>query len=280
MPPSTHTTQYFEMVANRAIYDDGWVAATTPLRLPWVTSGYEPDPDDFKWELYDITKDFSEANDLAAKMPDKLAELQSVFDAEAKKYQVYPLDSSFVPRVDPSIRPSLTRGRNTFTYYPGAIRIPEGTTPDIKNKSFSITAEVDIPEGGANGILATQGGRFGGWGLMVNDGKPEFAYAFSNQPQDKYRVAATEPLAPGKHTIRLDFAYDGGGRGKGGTGTLLVDGTQVAQGRIEHTVGSRFSLDETFDVGEDTGTPVVEDYVSEMPFAFTGQLDDVAIELR
>ena len=257
--PSTRTTQYFEMLANRAIYHDGWVAATTPLRLPWVTIGSEPDPDDFQWELYHVAEDFSEANDLAAQNPAKLEDLQSVFDREAKKYGVYPLDSSFTPRVDPAIRPSLTRGRSVFTYYPGAIRVPEGTTPDVKNKSYSVSADVEIPAGGAKGVLATQGGRFGGWGLLVLDGKPVFVHAFSNQPQHKYRVASKQKLAPGKHTVRFDFQYDGGGRGKGGTGTLRVDGKQVAQGRIERTVPNRFSLDETFDVGEDTGTPVVED---------------------
>ena len=278
--PSTRTTQYFEMLANRAIYHDGWVAATTPLRLPWVTIGYEPSPDDFQWELYHVAEDFSEANDLATQNPAKLEELQAVFDREATKYSVYPLDSSFVPRVDPAIRPSLTRGRSVFTYYPGAIRIPEGTTPDVKNKSYSVSAEVAIPAGGANGVLATQGGRFGGWGLLVLEGKPVFVHAFSNQAQHKYRVASTQKLAPGKHTVRFDFQYDGGGRGKGGTGTLLVDGTQVAQGHIERTVPNRFSLDETFDVGEDTGTPVIEDYASQMPFQFTGSLERLTIELK
>jgi arylsulfatase A-like enzyme len=278
--PSTRTTQYFEMLANRAIHRDGWVAATTPLRLPWVTSGFEPNPDDFQWELYHVAEDFSQANNLASQNPAKLKELQAVFDREATKYSVYPLDSSFVPRADPAIRPSLTRGRSVFTYYPGAIRIPEGTTPDVKHTSYSVTAEVEITAGGANGVLATQGGRFGGWGLLVLEGKPVFVHAFSNQAQHKYRVASNQKLAPGKHTVRFDFQYDGGGRGKGGTGTLLVDGTQVAQGHIERTVGSRFSLDETFDVGEDTGTPVVEDYASHMPFKFTGKLERLTIELK
>jgi len=278
--PSTRTTQYFEMLANRGIYHNGWVAATTPLRLPWVTIGAEPSPDDFRWELYHVAQDFSQADDLAKQNPAKLKELQAVFDREAKKYGVYPLDSSFTARVDPAIRPSLTRGRSVFTYYPGAIRIPEGTTPDVKNRSFSVSAELEIPSGGASGVLATQGGRFGGWGLLLLEDKPVFVHAFSNQAQHKYRVASGQTLAPGKHTVRFDFRYDGGGRGKGGTGTLLVDGTQVAQGRIDRTVPSRFSLDETFDVGEDTGTPVVEDYAAKMPFKFTGKLEKVTIELK
>ncbi len=177
------------------------------------------------------------------------------------------------------LRPSLTRGRNTFTYYPGTIRVPEGAAPDTKNKDYSVTAEVEIPAGGAEGVLVTQGGRFGGWGLLIVDGKPEFDYAFSNQPQHKYRVASNEKLAPGKHTIKFDSKYDGPGMGKSATGTLSVDGKQVAQGKIERTVPVRFSLDETLDVGMDTGTPVVEDYLAKMPFKFTGDLKKVVIEL-
>jgi arylsulfatase len=258
------------------------MANTTPMKLPWakVAPGAAgANPDDFKWELYHVDEDFSQANDLAAQNPAKLKELQGVFDREARKYGVYPLDASFAERADVSIRPSLTRGRSTFTYYPGTIRVPEGAAPDVKNKSFTVTAEVEIPSGGAEGVLVTQGGRFGGWGLLMVDGKPEFDYAFSQQPQHKYRVASTARLAAGKHTIRFDFEYDGPGYGKGGTGTLTVDGVQAAQGRIERTIPVRFSLDETFDVGEDTGTPVVEGYVNKMPFAFTGVLDKVVVQL-
>jgi arylsulfatase A-like enzyme len=276
--PTRHTTQYFEMIGNRGVYDNGWVACTTPLRLPWQAAT-DSSPNDFKWELYHVAEDFSEANNLAAKNPDKLKELQAVFDVEAKKYNVYPLDASFIARADVSIRPSLTRGRSTFTYYPGTIRVPEGAAPDVKNKDFTVTAEVEIPEGGAEGVLVTQGGRFGGWGLLLMDGKPEFDYAFSNQKQHKYRVASKEKLAAGKHTIKFDFKYDGPGMGKSGAGTLSVDGKQVAQGKIERTIPIRFSLDETFDIGEDTGTPVVEDYVDKMPFKFTGDLKKVVVEL-
>src|SRR5262249_1516829 len=162
---------------------------------------------------------------------------------------------------------------------PGMVRIPEGTAPNVKNKSFSATAEVDIPAGGASGVLATLGGRFGGWGLLMLDSKPTFVYALSNQPQHKFRVASTTALSPGRHTIRFDFAYDGGGIGKGGTGTLFVDGSRVAEGRIPQTIRVRFSLDETFDVGEDTGTPVIEDYAERMPFRFSGVLERFTIDL-
>jgi arylsulfatase len=278
--PTRHPTQYFEMVANRGIYHDGWMASTTPLRLPWINFGVEPSPDDFKWELYNITDDFSQANNLASSNPKKLKELQDVFDQEAKKYQVYPLDSSMAERIDPAIRPSLTRGRNVFTYYPGMIRIPEATSPDVKNKSFSVSADVEIPEGGANGVLGTLGGRFGGWALLLMDSKPQFAYALSNQRQDKTVIAAPDALSPGKHTIVFDFKYDGGGVGKGGNGTLSVDGKQVAQGRIDKTIRARFSFDVTMDIGEDTGSPVIEDYDAKMPFKFTGKLNKLVIELK
>ena len=157
--------------------------------------------------------------------------------------------------------------------------MPEGAAPDTKNRSFTVTAEVEIPEGGAEGVLITQGGRFGGWGLILIDGKPEFVHSFSQQPQHKYRVASKERLTPGKHTIHVDIAYNGPGMGKSATGTLSVDGKQVAQGDIERTIPLRFSLDETMDVGEDTGTPVVEDYVDKMPFEFTGTLEKVVLQL-
>jgi arylsulfatase A-like enzyme len=278
--PTRHTTQYFELVGNRAIYKDGWMASTTPLRLPWVTFGQEPNPDDFKWELYNINEDFSQANDLAAKNPDKLKELQAAFDVEAKKYNVYPLDSSFASRADPAIRPSLTRGRSEFTYYPGMVRIPEGSAPDFKNKSWTIAAEVTIPESGANGVLATIGGRYGGWALLMRDNKPQFAYAYSNQPDHKYVITSDQPISAGNHLIRVKFDYDGGGIGKGATGTVLVDEKQVAQGKIPRTVGVRFSLDETFDVGADMGTPVLEDYAEQMPFPFTGTLKKFVVVLQ
>jgi len=277
--PSTRTTQYFEMLGNRALYHDGWMASTTPLRLPWA-SPPDIDPDSFQWELYHVAEDFSQAGNLATANPDKLRELQDLFWAEAGRYNVLPLDATFAQRVDPAIRPSLTRGRTTFEYIAGMVRIPEGATPDLKNKSYSLTAEVEIPKGGASGVLATQGGRFGGWGLLVLEGKPVFVHALSNQAQHKYKVASKEALATGRHTIRFDFAYDGGGGGMGGLGTLTVDGKKAAEGRIDKTVRARFSLDETFDVGMDTGTPVVEEYASQMPFKFTGTLDKFTIDLK
>lgn len=279
--PSTRKTQYFEMLGNRALYSDGWIASTTPKRLPWQPKAVpgSDDPLSFTWELYHVAEDFTQATDVAKQNPDKLRELQDLFWGEAARYNVLPLDATFAERADPAIRPSLTRGRSVFTYYAGMLRIPEGSTPDTKNKSYTVTAEVEIPQGGASGVLATQGGRFGGWGLLLLDDKPMFVHALSNQPQHKYKIASDQKLTPGKHTIRFEFKYDGGGIGKGGAGSLLVDGKQAAQGHIERTICCRFSLDETFDVGADTGTPVIEDYADKMPFRFTGNLKKLVIEL-
>jgi arylsulfatase A-like enzyme len=271
--PSTRRTQYFEMFANRAIYSDGWVAATTPPLAPWAV-GKTIDVDDYKWELYDIRKDFSQSENLASREPKKLRELQEQFWIEAAKYNVLPLDNSKIERMNVDNRPSLTRGRAVFSYYPGMTRIPEGSAPSILNKSFKIGADVEIPAAGAEGVLATQGGRFNGWGLYLLQGKPVFHY--NTVGVHRYTIAAPDQLAPGPHTIVLDFAYEGG-LGKSGTATLTVDGKQVAQGRIERTIPFRISADETLDIGEDTGTPVSEDY--QVPFKFTGTLRKVAIQL-
>jgi arylsulfatase len=257
------------------------MASTTPKRLPWQPKALPgaDDPLTFEWELYHLAEDFSQANNIVKQNPDKLRELQDLFWAEAARYNVLPLDATFTERVDPSIRPSLTRGRSVFTYYPGTFRIPEGSAPDLKNKSYTVTATVEIPQAGANGVLATQGGRFGGWGLLVIDSKPLFVHALSNQPEHKYKVASDKKLSPGKHTIEFEFKYDGGGIGKGGRGTLSVDGERVARAQIDRTVCCRFSLDETFDVGIDLGSPVIEDYATKMPFEFDGTVEKVVIEL-
>jgi hypothetical protein len=274
--PSRHRTQYFEIIGNRGIYHDGWMASTTPLALNWVPSP-EPNPDDFKWELYHVTKDFSQADNLAARYPAKLKELQARFDREAWKYNVYPIQTSMLERFDTAIRPSLTRGRREFTYSPGMVRIPEGAAPDIKNKSFRLTAEVEIPEGGAQGMLVTQGGRFSGYGLYLLDDRPVFLYNLAGVA--RYQVTGKDKLPAGKHTIVLDFKYDGGGIGKGGLATLTVDGQKAGEGRIERTLPFRISIDETLDIGEDTGTPVCEDYADKMPFKFTGSLKQVVIDI-
>jgi len=277
--PSARRTQYFEMFGNRGIYHDGWVACTTPFAAPWEDTSMLPKVDvisGYKWELYHVAEDFSEAANLADRNPDKLRELQLLFYAEAAKYNVLPLDDRKIERFDVSIRPSLTRGRSEFTYYEGLTRIPEGAAPDVKNKSFRITAAVVLPKGNEQGILLTQGGLSGGYALMFKDGKPMFHYNMVNVAH--YNIAANHALAPGKHTVVFDFKYDSGGIGKGGAGILSVDGKQVAQGRLDNTVPVRFSFDETLDVGEDTGTPVSLDY--DVPFKFTGQIEKVTVELK
>jgi len=274
--PSRRTTQYFEMFANRAIYQDGWVAATTPTTPPWVSVAEAVDPiDGYKWELYNVAEDFSQATNLAASNPEKLRELQRAFYIEAVKHNVLPLDNTKVERLDVANRPSNIRGVKAFTYYDGMIRIPEGSAPDLKNKSFGISAVVDIPQGGAEGVLMTQGGRFAGVGLYVLEGRPVFHYNLAGV--ERYTVAGKEALPPGRHVVTLDFNYDGGGVGKGGQATLTVDGKTVASGKIPKTIAFRMSLDETLDIGEDTGTPISEDY--HVPFKFTGGLEKVTIHI-
>jgi len=274
--PSTHTTQYFEMFGNRAIYHDGWVAATTPATLPWVIAENAPTIDQYKWELYNIEDDFSEANNLAASEPEKLQQLKEMFWVEAAMHDALPIENTRIDRFDVRNRPSLTRGRDTFTYVPGMTRIPEGAAPDIKNKSFRISADIEIPAAGAEGVLLTQGGRFCGWGLYVLDGVPKFHYNIVGV--QRYDVTGKEALKPGKHSVALDFKYDGGGMGKGGTATLSVDGSKVDETRFEMSIPLRISLDETLDCGEDTGTPVSEDY--KVPFRFTGKISEARIELK
>jgi arylsulfatase A-like enzyme len=267
----TRGTQYFEMFGNRALYHDGWIAACRHGRLPWVTSGSYDFADDV-WELYNLEDDFSEANDLSAKYPEKLRELQDLFWAEAAKYNVLPLDDRFVERADPSLRPSLIAGRTHFTYFRGADRIPESSAANIKNKSHVITASLDQP---GEGVLVAAGGVVGGYSLFVKDGKPTYEYNWFGQA--RYRVTSSENLPPGKSVVRVEFAYDGGGLAKGGAVTMFINDKKVGEGRVDKTIYARFSADETFDTGLDTGSPVSSLYQS--PFKFTGTLKKIEIEL-
>ena len=259
--PTRHTTQYFEMLGNRAIYHDGWVAATTPATLPWELSTKTP-PDvitGYNWELYNVNEDPTQFNDLAAKMPDKLKEMQDLFYSEAKKYNVLPLDNSTLARWN-TPRPSLTAGRTEFTYSGELTGVPESAAPSILNKSYTITAEVEIPEGGAEGMIVTEGGRFGGYGLFLSKGEVGIRrgkVVFLYNLLDLKRTMWEGPeLKAGKHTIVFDFKSDGPGLGKGGTGVLSVDGKEVARNSMEHTTPITFPEDETFDVGQDTRTGV------------------------
>ena len=276
--PSTRTTQYFEMFANRAIYHDGWIAATTPPAPPWLL-GTAKLPQDvingYKWELYNLTEDYSEANDLAAKMPDKLREMQELFLVEAAKYNVFPLDNSVLPRII-APRQSATAGRNVFTYSGEMPGLPDSDAPSILNKSYTITADVEIPQGGAEGMLVTLGGRFGGYGFYLLKGKPVFLYNFLDL--ERFRWDGQQALAPGKHTLVFDFKYDGPGFGKGGTGVLRVDDKDVATRKVPHTIPFLMAIDETFDVGVDTRTPV-DDKEYQVPFRFTGKLNKLTFKL-
>lgn len=274
---SKRNTQYFEMFGNRAIYHDGWVACTTPPTPPWVSVADKIDViDGFEWELYHINDDFSQSENLAKKNPKKLKDLQRLFYIEAVKYNVLPIDNSKVARLDVRNRPSLTRGRNSFTYHDGMIRIPEGSAPDIKNKSWSVTADIEVSNKGTEGLIVTHGGRFCGWGMYLKEGKPVFHYNLCGV--ERYQIDSKEALSPGKHKLVFDFKYDGDGIGKGGNATLTVDGKRVGTKKYPRTVGYRMSLDETLDIGEDTGTPVSEDY--RVPFKFGGKIDKVVIDLK
>jgi arylsulfatase A-like enzyme len=275
--PSTRRTQYFEMVGNRAIYHDGWLAATTPPEPPWdLGLGKFPDVvNGYKWELYNIAEDYSQNNDLAAKMTDKLRDMKELFLVTAQKYSVFPLDNSFLTRAA-TPRPSATAGRTVFTYSGESSGLPYSSAPDIAGKSYSITAEVEIPQGGAEGMINTLGGRGGGHGLYLLKGKPVFVYNFFNV--ERFRWESPAALAPGKHTVVFDFKYDGPGFGKGGTGVLSVDGKEVASSTIPHTIPFVETIYETFDVGVDTRTGV-DDNDYQPPFRFTGKIDKLTVKL-
>lgn len=275
--PSRHHTQYFEMFGDRALYHDGWIASTTPFAAPWdLTGAKTKDPtNDFKWELYDLRKDWTQFDDLAAKNPKKLRELQDLFWVEAAKYNVLPLDSSVVTRLI-TPRPNLGAGKTEFTYFGELAGIPHGDAPSILDKSFTLTADIDIPKNSAEGMLLTEGGRFGGYGLYLLKGKPVFVYNLVGL--ERIRWEGMNALSPGKHTVVFDFKYDGGGLGKGGVGILSVDGQVVANHRIDHTIPFIFQWDETFDIGVDTGTPV-DDNDYKVPFRFTGILNKITLKL-
>ena len=284
--PSKRDTQYFEMLGNRAIYHDGWVACTTPATLPWELSSAAP-PDvltGYKWELYNVAEDPTESNDLAAKMPEKLKEMQSLFYAEAAKHDVLPLDNSTLARWN-APRPNLTEGRTEFTYSGELSGVPNSGAPNIKNKSYTITAEVEIPEGGAEGMIVTDGGRFGGYGLFLSkgvEGIDRGHVVFLYNLLDLKRTMWEGPkLEAGKHTIVFDFKSEGPGLGKGGTGVLSVDGKEVAKKSIDHATPVTFPEDETFDVGSDTrsGVAMVE-YRYDSPFKFTGKIDKLTVKLE
>ncbi len=275
--PSHRTTQYFEMFGDRAIYHDGWIASTTPPAGPWLMGlGKLPDVlDGYNWELYDLTKDYSQFNDLASKEPKKLLDLQQLFWVEAAKYQVLPLDNSVASRLV-AARPSATAGRDEFVYSGEVSGIPAASAPDPLTRSYTITADIEVPGGGGEGMLATLGGRFGGYGLYLLKGTPVFTYNLLGL--ERFRWNGTQALSPGKHVVVFDFTYAGPGYGKGGKGVLSVDGASVAELSIPHTIPFLATIDESFDVGIDTRSPV-DDKDYQVPFQFTGTMNKLTVKV-
>jgi arylsulfatase len=270
-----HVTQYFEMFCNRGIYHEGWTAVTRHS-TPWIPEAPGPFADD-TWELYDTNTDWSQAHDLAAEMPERLDELKALFAEEARKHNVLPLDDRRVERFDPDLagRPTLIRGTSQLLFG-GMGRLTENVVLNVKNKSHSVTAEVTVRDGGADGVIVAQGGAFAGWSLYVKDGRPKYAYNLFGVQH--FAVEGEAPIPSGTHQVRMEFTYDGGGLGKGGGVVLYVDGAKTGEGRVEATVPMVFSADETCDVGSDTASPVSDDYTSEGS-RFTGTVEWVQIDI-
>jgi arylsulfatase len=272
-------TQYFEMACARGIYHNGWMASAISFP-PWqpIRTGFDPDKQ--QWELYHIDEDFSQAVDLATANPQKLRELQDQWWVEAAKYNVLPLDWRAVERLNGELmgRPSLAGSRKAFVYYPGQIGLPNEAAPRILNKSWTLTADIEVPEGGAEGMIATHGGLVGGYGLYVREGKPTFVYNYL--ALDRATFVGKEPLPKGKMTLAVDFKYEGkeGERGSGATVTMMVNGDKVIQGHLERTIPLQISLGEGMDIGMDVGSAV--DFTYQLPFKFTGKIDKVTIELK
>jgi len=272
--PSARTQQYFEMFGNRAMYRDGWIACCRHGRLPWETSGTTGFEND-RWELYNIADDFSQAVDLAEKEPARLRELQDVFAGEAAKYNVLPLDDSFAERADIALRPSYFAGRKTVTFYPGMTRLPEGSGPKVIGVPFTLTAPIEIPKGGAEGVIFALGGDAAGLSLFLWEGKPRFHYNFFNI--QRYDFTAPSALSAGKHTLQVVFRPESPKPGAPAKVSLSVDGKTAAEGRIEVQVPFRCGT-ETMDVGMDCVSPVCSDYEKKGLFPFTGTIESVTIE--
>jgi arylsulfatase A-like enzyme len=276
---SRRTTQYFELAVNRGLYHDGWMASATSF-APWEPNRSGFDPDTQRWELYHVEEDFSQADDLAAANPTKLRELQDLWWAEAAKHNVLPLDWRAAERLNAELmgRPSLTGDRTVFTYYPGQLGLPNDAAPRILNKSWTLTADVEVPDAGAEGMIVTHGGLVGGYGLYLRDGKPTFVYNYL--ALDRFTIAGQQPLPKGKVQLTVDFVYQGKTeeRGKGATVTLTANGVKVAEGQLPRTIPLQISLGEGMDIGMDVGSAV--DFTYTLPFAFTGTIDRVTIEVK
>ena len=283
---STHHTQYFEMMGDHAIYHDGWIASTKVQRAPWALAGpVNQDPAGYAYELYDLTKDWTQFDDVASKYPAKLKELEKLFWVEANKYQVLPLDASVSARIV-APRPSLAGARTDFAWSGAITGTPNGDAPNLLNSSFTYRADIEIPQLGADGMIVTHGGRFAGYGFYILHEKPVFVYNFFDLKRTRWE--GTDALTPGKHTLEFEFKYDGlgagtlaynnvSGVGRSATGILKVDGKEVARATLDHTVPFIWEWDENFDIGADTGTPVAEDY--QTPFRFTGKLTKLTLHI-
>ena len=283
-----HNTQYFEMMGQWALYHDGWWLSTKVNRAPWDAFGpANPDPlNNQVLELYNLNDDFSQTENVAGKHPQKVEELKALFMAEARKYQVFPMDASVAARIV-APRPNITAGRTEFVYTKPMIGLPQGDSPLLLNTSYTITAEITVPQGGAEGMLLTSGGRFGGYGFYLLKGRPVFLWNMVDL--ERLRWEGSEALAPGKHTVEFDFVYDGkgpgtlafnnfSGVGQPGTGTLKVNGKVVATQAMKQTLPMILQWDESFDIGSDSLTGVNDaDY--KPPFAFTGQLNKLTVKL-
>ena len=287
--PSRHHTQYFEMMGDHAIYHDGWIASTKVIRPPWdVFGAVNPDPlNSCTWELYDLSKDWTQYHDVAAQYPDKVKEMKALFLKEAHKYEVLPLDASVATRLVQPRRTSPRAAASSFT--PSRMTgLPQGDSPLLLNCSYTIRADIDVPEGGAQGMILTSGGRFGGYGFYLLKGKPVFLWNLVDAK--RIRWEGPDALPPGKHAVEFDFNYDGlgpgtlafnnlSGIGRSGTGTLKVDGKEVARQKMEHTLPIILQWDESFDIGSDTGTPV-DDQDYQCPFKLTAKLNKLTISIH
>ena len=272
--PEHRETQYFEMFVNRGIYHQGWTAVTRHS-TPWLMAETPPLDDDV-WELY-APDDWTQSRDVAREQPEKLHELQRLFLIEAARYNVLPLDDRRAERFNPDLagRPQLVRGKSQLLFG-GMGRLSENSILALKNKSHAVTAQVTVPDGGARGVIIAQGGAFGGWVLYLHDGRPAYCYNLFGLQQ--FKVYGEDPVPAGEHQLRVEFAYDGGGLGKGGTVTLYVDGEKAGEGHVEATVPMLFSADETTDVGSDSATPVSDDY-GPTDSEFSGRVDWVQIDI-
>lgn len=272
--PTKRYSQYFEMFGNRALYHGGWIACCRHGRLPWINFGSADFAQD-KWELYNIAEDFSEGVDLSAKYPEKLRELQDLFFAEAARYNVLPLDDRFIERADVTLRPSYFYGRKEVTFYPGMMRLPEGSAPKTHNITHTITVNAEIPKGGAEGVLVCLGGDTAGWSLYVQDGKLVYHYNWFDM--ERYEIVSTSPVPEGKVELKCEFTNETNIPGGPATARLFINGKAMGEGKIEKQVRGRFGV-ESLDVGVDALSPVSKSYADKRPFAFTGKIEKVRFD--